>query len=148
MAKIERLVKSAINFDAARGDEVEVQNILFETDPLLATTQTEPAPEETWMTKISKFEKMGRFVALALFCLLVFMFMVRPLIRWVTTSSPWDKEIYSQLPKTIAEIEHEYARGRPGSLAELPHVSQAAQMMTSDNKNSAKLLQGWMGDQA
>jgi len=100
------------------------------------------------MTKISKFEKLGRFGALALFCLLVFLFLVRPLIRWVTTSSPWDKEIYSQLPKTIAEIENEYARGNPGSIGELPYVSEAAKMMTSDNKNSAKLLQGWLGDQA
>jgi hypothetical protein len=87
-------------------------------------------------------------MALALLCLLVFMFIVRPLIRWVTMSSRWDKEIYSQLPKTIAEIEHEYARGRSGALGELSHVSQAAQLMTSKNKNSAKLLQGWMGDQA
>ena len=146
MAKIEKLVKRAINFDPARGDEVEVQNILFETDPLLAATQAAPAPEESWMTRISKFGKLGRFLALALFCLLIFMFLVRPLIRWVTTSSPWDKEIYSQLPKTIAEIEHEYARGRPGTSDELPHVSQAAQLMASNNKNSAKLLQGWMGE--
>jgi len=145
MAKIEKLVKRAINFDAARGDEVEVQNILFETDPVLAATQMEPAPEETLMTKISRFEKLGRFMGLGLFCLLIFMFLVRPLIRWVTASSPWDNEIYSQLPKTIAEIEHEYARGRPGASGELPHVSQAAQLMTSNNKNSAKLLQGWMG---
>ena len=148
MAKIEKLVKSAINFDAARGDEVEVQNIFFETDPMPASFQSEPAPEESWITRISKFEKLGRFVALAVFCLLVFMFLVRPLIRWVTMSSPWDKEIYSQLPKTIAEIEHEYARGRSGALGELSHLSQAAQLMTSKNKNSAKLLQGWMGDQA
>ena len=148
MAKIEKLVKRAINFDAVRGDEVEVQNILFEIEPMLAATQMEPAPEETWMTKISKFEKIGRFGALALFCLLVFMFLVRPLIRWVTTSSPWDQEIYSQLPKTIAEIENEYARGNPGSPRELPYASEAAKMMTSDNRNSAKLLQGWLGDQA
>jgi hypothetical protein len=50
------------------------------------------------------------------------------------------------LPKTIAEIEQEYASGRSGAMSELPHVSQAAQLMTSNNKNSAKLLQGWMGD--
>jgi len=148
MAKIEKLVKRAINFDAARGDEVEVQNILFEPDSLLAATPAKPAPEESWMTKISKFEKLGRFMALGLFCLLTFVFLVRPLIRWVTASSPWDNEIYSQLPKTIAEIEHEYARSSPGSLGELPHVSQAAQLMTSNNKNSARLLQGWMGDQS
>jgi flagellar M-ring protein FliF len=146
MAKIEKLVKRAIDFDAARGDEVEVQNILFETDPVLASAQVAPVPEESWMTKVSKFEKLGRFMALALFCLLVFMFLVRPLMRWVTASSPWDNEIFSQLPKTIAEIEHAYAQGKPGTSGELPHVSQAAQLMTSNNKNSARLLQGWMGD--
>jgi len=31
---------------------------------------------------------------------------------------------------------------------ELSHVSQAAQMMTKDNKKSAQLLQGWMGNQS
>ena len=148
MAKIEKLVKRAVNFDAARGDEVEVQNILFESDLLPSDFQEQPAPPESWMSKISKFEKLGRYSALALFCLLVFMFLVRPLMRWVTASSPWDKEIYSQLPKTIAEIEQAYVRSRPGALGELSHVSQAAQLMTGNNKNSARLLQGWMGEQS
>lgn len=148
MEKIEKLVKRAINFDADRGDEVEVQNIPFESAGGPSAVQTAPEPPESLMDKLSKLAKLWRFLALGIFCLLIFLFIVRPLIRWITASSPWDKEIYSQLPKTIAEIENAYARGQSGAVPELSHVSQAAQMMTQDNKNSARLLQGWMGDQA
>ncbi len=148
MAKIEKLVKRAINFDAARGDEVEVQNIPFETGPLPDSVQAEPAAAEGWMSRLQAYSKVGRIAAAALFCLLVFLFIVRPLTRWITASSPWDKEIYTQLPKTIAELESAYASGGAGAVHELSHVSQAAQMMTKDNKNSAQLLQGWMGNQS
>jgi flagellar M-ring protein FliF len=146
MDKIDKLVKRAINFDADRGDEVEVQNIPFETALPLDAVQAEPAAAESWMSRLKAYSQVGRFGAAALFCLLVFLFIVRPLTRWITASSPWDKEIYTQLPKTIAEIESGYAGGNPRAVRELSHVSQAAQMMTSDNKSSAQLLQGWMGN--
>jgi len=110
--------------------------------------QEEAAVEESWMTRLSKFEKLGRFAALAVFCLLIFLFLVRPLIRWITASSPWDKEIYSQLPKTIAEIENAYTRHPASSSGRLSNVSQAAELMTRDNKNTTRLLQGWMGGQS
>jgi len=148
MAKIEKLVKRAINFDADRGDEVEVQNIPFETGPLPDAVQTESATAESWMSRLQADSKVGRFAGLAIFCLLIFLFIVRPLTRWITASSPWDKEIYTQLPKTIAEIESAYAGGGSGMVRELSNVSQAEQMMTKDKKNTAKLLQGWMGNQS
>jgi len=148
MAKIEKLVKRAINFDADRGDEVEVQNIPFETGPLPDAVQTESATAESWMSRLQAYSKVGRFAAAAIFCLLVFLFIVRPLTRWITASSPWDKEIYTQLPKTIAEIESAYAGGGTGVLRELSNVSQAKQMMTNDKKNTARLLHGWMENQS
>lgn len=148
MAKIEKLVKRAINFDATRGDEVEVQNIPFETGLIPQNVQTAPAEPENWASRLKAYSKVGRIAAAALFCLLVFLFIVRPLIRWITASSPWDKEIYTQLPKTIAEIESAYAGGGSAAVHELTHVSQAAQMMSSDKKNTARLLQGWMGNKS
>ena len=148
MAKIESLVKRAINFDAARGDEVEVQNIPFQTGLLPQDAQAPPATPESWASRLNAYSKVGRIAAAALFCLLVFLFIVRPLMRWITASSPWDKEIYTQLPKTIAEIENAYAGGGAAAVHELTHVSQAEQIMTKDKKNTAKLLQGWMGNQS
>lgn len=148
MAKIDKLVKRAINFDAERGDEVEVQNIPFETGLLPQNAQAPPATPESWATRLKAYSKVGRIAGAALFCLLVFLFIVRPLMRWITASSPWDKEIYTQLPKTIAEIESAYAGGGPAAVHELTHVSQAAQMMSSDKKNTARLLQGWMGNKS
>lgn len=142
MLKLEKLVKRAVNFDAARGDEVEVLNIPFNIESPLTAAETPADPG--WESRLAPYKKVGKFFLLALFCLMAFIFVIRPLIRWVTASSPWDQEIFSQLPKTISEIENAYSGGSKAS-PELPYVNQAAQLIAGNNK-SAKLLQGWLSE--
>jgi len=81
VSKILALVRSAIGYDPARGDLIEVVNIQF-------APKLEPEPleeiEEPFLglTKADYF-RMGETLVLALISLLVLMLVVRPLIRGI-----------------------------------------------------------------
>ena len=135
MAQLERIVKSAINFDGQRGDTVEIQNIPFETGPV-ATAETE-APAAGWIDTLRRFKFVFDFLLMALFVTLGFLFMVRPLIRWFT-SGGGGGEIVRQLPKTVGELEREYSGNR------LAFSDQARQMITNDNQNTIGLVREWI----
>jgi flagellar M-ring protein FliF len=82
--RIAALVRSAIGFDAKRGDQVEVVNLRF------AETQPAPVSEPTgWMSylqftknDIMRFAEQGVMVVLGLIVLLL---VVRPLVRRIVT---------------------------------------------------------------
>jgi len=84
IAQIEELVKTAVGFDAARGDQVKVTNIKF------------PQPEDQGLEKqglLSGFDKndIMRFAELGILgvvALLVLLFAVRPFIKNLTSPAP------------------------------------------------------------
>lgn len=84
IAQIEELVKTAVGFDAARGDQVKVTNIKF------------PQPEDQGLEKqglLSGFDKndIMRFAELGILgvvALLVLLFAVRPFIKNLVTPAP------------------------------------------------------------
>jgi flagellar M-ring protein FliF len=77
LAQIESLVRSAIGFDSARGDVVEVKNMPFSL-PLSVED------EASWLP-LTKYDlmRLAELVALALVALMVIMLVVRPLLRRV-----------------------------------------------------------------
>ncbi len=84
IAQIEELVKTAVGFDAARGDQVKVTNIKF------------PQPEDQGLEKqglLAGFDKndIMRFAELGILgvvALLVLLFAVRPFIKNLTSPAP------------------------------------------------------------
>ena len=83
MANISALVKSAVGFNEARGDQVQVTNMRF------AEPQVMPAEEST-SEPLLGFDsaiwlKLAQIVILSVTALLVFLLVVRPLIRRLTT---------------------------------------------------------------
>ena len=138
MTTLENIVKGAVNFDAARGDKVEIANISFNTDKLIAKADTEPTG--TLMDKLKAYSGGVKYLAAGLFVLFSFFFIIRPLIRWLT-DTPWqDVELLEHLPKTLAEIEKQYTEGGHKS----QFVDQAAQLITANQDNTARLMQQWL----
>ncbi len=139
MTKLENLVKRAVNFDPNRGDMVEVANIPFNVDKL------EPLPQPTgpgkWIENLKAHSSFIKYTLGGLFILFTFMFIVRPLIRWLTDTSWEDVELLEHLPKTIAELEKQYARKEQSSS---PLINQAAQMIQSNQEGSNQLMQQWL----
>ena len=67
-----------------------------------------------------------------------YVFVIRPVIRWLTASSAGNKPMLTQLPKTLAEIESESGRG-------MPSRDKALRLLTGNQEAQAlDLMRGWM----
>ena len=78
IAKIEALVKSAIGFDSARGDQLQVVNLQFATpDPIAA-----PAPAAKPFLGLTKadYMRIGEFGVLSILALIAMFFVFRPML--------------------------------------------------------------------
>lgn len=146
MAKLENIVKRAINFDQTQGDEVEVVNLPFESSKA-ALVEEEVVPQ-SWTTSVKDvLPGIGKYLLPGLFLLLAFIFVARPLMRWMTSISVSEAELFEQLPKTIAEIEREYSqRERMQDMGSLPFRDKATQMIASDQRSTMGAVEGWLGD--
>ena len=141
MAKIENLVKSAVNFVSDRGDKVEVVNIPFETN------QTAPVDDdsmiESWLTRLKDYKPYFKYTFLGLFLILTFLFVVQPLIRWLTSHTTGEAEILPQLPKTVEELESEYST----DAKQLTFKDQVSQLIARDNDASVGVVRDWLKEQ-
>lgn len=83
LQKISALVRSAIGFDKERGDQVHVANLRF-------ASREVAAPEDNTKAGMFEFTKAEYFhiaelAVIGLVCLLVLLFVVRPLVRRIIT---------------------------------------------------------------
>lgn len=78
MAQIEALVKSAMGFDASRGDQLQVKNMAFAR---LDTGDATPAPKPLLGLDSAYWFKIIEAAILCLTALLIGLFVVRPLIH-------------------------------------------------------------------
>jgi flagellar M-ring protein FliF len=135
--KIEALVKRAVNFDADRGDTVEVVNIPFETSEWARAEEAKGAAGWTaWLEQTTPYLKQ---VLIGLFLLLTFLFFVRPLVRWLTENSISGIDRLPQLPKTVGELEHEMSGAK-----RLPSLDQASMLIASDSDASVGVMRNWI----
>jgi flagellar M-ring protein FliF len=139
IATLENIVKRAVNFDEARGDKVEVANIPFNTDKL------DGAPEvkgvSLWMDNIRAYGSYIKYLMGGMFVLFTFLYIIKPLIRWLTDTSWEDVELLEHLPRTIAEIEQQYVNSEQ---SKSPLVEQAAQLIQQNQVDSTQVMQQWL----
>jgi len=139
MKKLENIVKRAVNFDAQRGDQVEVVNIPFETAKL-TEAEEKTIIEEGWVSKLRHYLPSARHGFVAMFLFFFFMFVVRPVVRWLTTPTIKEVETFRQLPKTVEEIEREYGEGRKA----LPFRDRALEMIKRNDEFSVQVMRNWL----
>jgi flagellar M-ring protein FliF len=137
MQKIEALVKRAVNFDADRGDNVEVVNIPFEPAEWAKSEEARsPGGWLAWLEQATPYLKPG---VIGLFLLLTFLFFVKPLVRWLTERSFGNVEVFKQLPKTVGQLEQELS-----GVKALPSVDQASMLIASDSDASVGVMRHWI----
>lgn len=138
MNKLENIVKRAVNFNEERGDRIEVVNIPF------ATTESEASDEdlikEDLLSRIIKNKIFIQYTSSALILILMFIFVVRPLIKWLTSASNENISVLKHLPKTLQEIENEYAYGTNGS----GFRDKALDFIKNDGEKSAQFMKNWL----
>ena len=134
----ENLVKSAVNFDSKRGDKVEVVNIPFETTQV--TEESGGSAVEEWLARLKIYRPYFKYAFLSLFLILSFVFVVKPLIKWLTAHTSADGELLHQLPKTVGEIENLNS----GDQKNLTFTDQASQLILNDNQASVGAMRDWL----
>jgi len=130
------IVQRAVSFDADRGDKVEIENIPFETAKTPAGDLEEA--QGGWREWLPGLRPVMEYTLAAVFLLLTFLFLVRPLVRWLTAERG-DGAIIRQLPKTVGELEREM-----GGAAALPYRDQVRQLIASDSQVSVGVVKEWM----
>jgi len=138
MKKLEAIVKSAINFNQERGDRFDIINIPFQTSKMF---EAEEVPEGI-VDKIMEFKPFFKHIITMAILLFAFLFIVRPLLKWLTSDSLGEIQLVRQLPNAVAELESEYAHG----IKSLPPKSNALNAIAANKEESAKLMQDWLKD--
>jgi flagellar M-ring protein FliF len=138
LVKIENLVKSAVNFVAARGDKVEVVNIPFETTKI--TKDGADTALQGWLDLLKNYKPYFKYAFLSLFLILSFFFVVKPLIKWLTAHTTGEDELLYQLPKTVGEIESQDGEDHK----QLTFTDQASQLISKDNEASVGVMRDWL----
>jgi len=138
MAKLESIVKRAINFDSARGDDIEVVNINFEgsnvyEEKLIST-------ENNWILSLKQYSKLIKFGAILLFVFFSYLFIVRPIMKWITSISVEDMELLKRLPKTVGQLESEMNE----ESSDFQMRDTAIKLMESGSSNPDKLMRKWL----
>ena len=98
MKKLEQVIKSAIGFNAARGDAVTVENIAFQKEDFSEAERLLNTLERKKM-----FHSVLKWMILCLTLGVFFFVVVRPFMRWITDS--FQDTVEDMLPKTIEELE-------------------------------------------
>ena len=105
MSQVEGIVKSAIGYDTSRGDVVTVENVPFYT------------PDEGLAVELEKADQLNmiyRFGAMAvpILALLLFVFVViRPMVKFLTTSNEPEVNLARLLPSGVQEAESKLRAG-------------------------------------
>jgi flagellar M-ring protein FliF len=152
MAKYRDIVKSAIGYNEARGDRVEVANIPFESQDAFGDSLAHEAQKLFWLN-------IGRYALFAVLGLLFFFFMVRPVVQWIT-SKDGTHMVEATLPRTVQQLEADMgvAGMLPESeearvLAAMPAIgqpagqelrTQIAEFVRSEPERAAEVLRTWL----
>ena len=138
MKKIEDIVKRAVNFDAERGDEIDVVNIPFESAKV--KQGEEEIIEEGWVSKLEQHKGYFKYAFMAVFLIFSFLFVVKPLVRWLTSAPSGGAEMFKQLPMTVEEIERGYGEGAK----KLPYRDRALAMLTGEDESTMLVARDWL----
>ena len=98
MQKLQNICMRAVNYDDTRGDKVEVVNIPFETSRLMDIPESAETPG--WMAWLKSYQSYLKYAFFGLFLFLSFVFIIKPLVRWLTDQSLAEMEMVKQLPKS------------------------------------------------
>lgn len=129
MKKIEEIVKKTVGYSATREDQVEVVNIPFENVSV---------PEEEMVNiknrNLNEWLPFVKYGVAAVGFILVFLFIVRPLMKGLTPSFERQLMIPNALPTPIKEFE----------VAELPLRDKVLEMTKQNPQQTALLVKKWL----
>ncbi|TWI72424.1 flagellar M-ring protein FliF [Desulfobotulus alkaliphilus] len=136
MAQFTEVVKNAMGFSEARGDQVVVESFAFNPDE-------EPPMEEDPLTGLARLRKdYGRIAANLILLLMLFLFVLRPIHKTVKEIREGaEPPALPEEPGTLLDITDESLE------EELPLEEKAVKLAQADLDRSANILKGWLRDE-
>ncbi|MBI1820265.1 MAG: flagellar M-ring protein FliF [Nitrospirae bacterium] len=133
MKKLDELVKKAVGYSEERKDQVEVVNIPFESNN--ATVQEEAVEKEGAGSKLTPWLPFARYGIMAVLSLIIWMFVIRPLLKTLTAPSPMT---LPALHETRAGSIEEYAK------TGLNSRDQMIQLTKENPQAGANVVRKWL----
>jgi flagellar M-ring protein FliF len=134
MKRLVEIVKKAMGYDSKRGDQVEVINLPFAEQPQTLAEGGEGA--SAWMSYVARFAPLLLKVVVVL---LVFLFVVRPLMRWLSQVSS-----RPQAGQTSGELALESPT--PEALSALEPRQRVMYLAKNDPEKTTDLIRGWLNE--
>jgi len=137
MTKFEDIVKRAISYDEKRGDQVSVVNMPFQnTRQTVSETEAE---SPGWMDSVRQYGGPAvKYIFTFIVAMMIYLFVVRPIVQWVTDTDVSDAQLLQQLPKTVGELEREFDQN-PNQLP-----SNASRLLSANSEKAVQLMRSWM----
>lgn len=126
LSQVEGIVKSAVGFDSSRGDVVTVENVPFF------------APNESLQAELEKarqtdeYLKYGGIVAPLVALLLFALFVLRPLVKFLTTSTQEELDLSRLLPADLMKADAEAEAAAAAETARLAGAGASGAESLSD----------------
>jgi flagellar M-ring protein FliF len=156
--KIQELVKSAVGFDAERGDQMAIENIPFEEAP--AEEMVTPGVWQKYGPQAFEAVRILGIVAIGVLALFT---IVRPMVRGALAAVPAAPQMAMTRraavaavvanagpgPRTVQDIEAEMdAQLEATDAQRLPVLTKRMAAMTQrEPENAAKLLRTWLSEE-
>ncbi|MGH8136710.1 MAG: flagellar basal-body MS-ring/collar protein FliF [Steroidobacteraceae bacterium] len=137
---VNQLVKDAVGFDEARGDNVNVVNASFTQDTATPPAEGELVAPKIWESPL--FRDMAKIVAGALVLLVLVLSVLRPLVK--TLIGPARASL-AALPRPEPAPAPVLPGGKhPSEIAHDQQVAQARTLVSQDPKRVAQVVRGWV----
>jgi flagellar M-ring protein FliF len=130
--QFEDMVKKAIGFSTDRGDEVKVVNMPFEVIPQEEMGEGAAAPSSV----MPMIMTAAKFIVPLIGVILLFLLVIKPLMKTLTASSPAPQPI--GLPQATTELQKTMAFPERSSQAQLTDWAKG------NPKDAANLIKGWL----
>jgi|GEM_PF-5512466 len=103
-----------------------------------AVAETE-AEGPGWMDSVREYGgPVAKYLFAFIAALMIYLFVVRPIVQWVTDTDVSDAQLLQQLPKTVGELEREFDQ----NTNQLP--SNATQLLSANSEKAVQLMRSWM----
>jgi flagellar M-ring protein FliF len=138
IASYEKLVKNAVGFSQERGDTVEIVSAPFQTEeavPASAASKTLPALPSSYLL-------VAKYVASILLVLVTAFFVVRPVLRWLSSVPAAPPEPYPlglSSPKEGGELSPAYRAGALG-----PGREDVSAIARQEPQRAAQAIKLWL----
>ncbi len=150
MQQYKKIVERAVGYDEDRGDEIEVVNVAFDISKL---KEDQLALEKTERTEL--LFSIARQIVKAVFVILLFVMLIKPLIKWLSTTTgegammvPGMRMVRGEMVSGMPGVPEEEQEDKPGEIKKIKKKKDYRAVVLEYSKenaeHTAELVRKWL----